>query len=239
MLPLTELRGNGLGRAQPIIQLGPIRSGNEPTLVQPPASCTKFTQTPLGLQLPRPTGPLCVWSPRGASSATWTGNPPKMPSTLLERIFWLNEAPNHPCASEDLRCSKPSPSACRPLEASHHGFKCSPHAFIMAIGIRLRLTGRNGPEEMVASRTRALEQNLPCTLCVWHPRDCLPQSSLLLQPRLGNLSNELVRTDVECPRHLGAQIFEVRWTCSCPVPTSWFCRHATGFPQLPTSHSAD
>ena len=37
-------------------------------------------------------------------------------STLLERIFWLNEAPNHPCALEDLKCSKPSPSACRPLE---------------------------------------------------------------------------------------------------------------------------
>ena len=74
-------------------------------------------------------------------------------------------------------------------KASHHYFECSPHAFIMGIGIRLRLTGRNGPEEVVASRTGALEQDLPCALCVWHPRDCLPQSSLLLQPWASSVTN--------------------------------------------------
>ena len=116
-----------------------------------------------------------------------------------------------------------------PRKASHHGFECSPHAFTMGIGIRLRLTGKNGLEEVVASRTGALEQDLPCALCVWHPRDCLPQSSLLLQPRLGNASNELVGTDGSAQNlnllripHIGPKVFEVRWTCSCPVPRPGF-----------------
>ena len=76
------------------------------------------------------------------------------------------------------------------------------------------------------------------TVCL-HPRDCLPQSSLLLQPRLGNVSNELVRTngsaqDLDPLRtpHIGKQI-------CLPCSMSWSCQHATGFPRLPTSRSAN
>ena len=215
MLPLAKLRGNGLERAQSLLQL--VQSG----LATNPLWSSRLLAEHSSPRHPWPLAPTANWSMMYVvtSGSLFCNN-----AQYAAGAVWLNEAPNHPCASEDLRCSKPSLSFC-----PHHSFECSPHAFIMGIGIRLRLTGRNGPEEMVASRTGALEQDLPCALCVWHPRDCLPQSSLLLQPRLGNVNNELVRTDgsaqdlnpLRIP-HIGAQICEVRWTCSCSVPRPGF-----------------
>ena len=77
-------------------------------------------------------------------------------------------------------------------EPPQHCLSSCPHSSVVTVRVRGRLCRRHGPQKMVATRSSALQQDLPCTLHIGDPPESFPQFRLFLHTHSGELFDENV-----------------------------------------------